>query len=132
MKEKHSSELRDSLSSRFMVLIAQNTAPRYLLYLLSVSLMVSTVLWQTPFASNFKTDGSIQNTQSKLHCATFASLAYPLFILGLSLTVLPALTGKAAVFRFIFGSSTWTMMSQMAFGMYFAVPTISVFYFMST
>merc|ERR1712127_1017779 len=111
MKEKHSSELRDSLSSRFMVLIAQNTAPRYLLYLLSVSLMVSTVLWQTPFASNFETDGSIQNTQSKLHCATFASLAYPLFILG---------------------SSTWTMMSQMAFGMYFAVPTISVFYFMST
>merc|ERR1719327_1337616 len=115
-----------------MVLISQNTAPRYLLYLLSLSLMISTVLWQTPFAGTYKTDGTVMNAQTAVHCAFFAALAYPLYILGLTLMVLPALTGKAAVFRFIFGSSTWIMMSQMAFGMYFAVPTISVFYFMST
>ena len=46
--------------------------------------------------------------------------------------LLPALAGRAEVFRFIFMSQTWTLLGQSALGMYYATPIISLFYFMTS
>jgi hypothetical protein len=45
---------------------------------------------------------------------------------------MPALGGKAEAFRFVYASQTWTMMARMSLGMYYAVPMVALFYFMST
>jgi hypothetical protein len=62
----------------------------------------------------------------------FGTFAFPMFVIGLSMIIMPALAGKAAVFRFFFGSQTWTMFSAMSVGLYYTTPMIAIFYFMST
>lgn len=55
-----------------------------------------------------------------------------MFCLGLALMVLPALAGKAQLFRFLFASEAWTMMAQLAPGLMYSYPMVAVFYFMSS
>lgn len=43
------SAIKNSFSSRALELIRNNTAPRYILYLVALSLMITSLLWQTPF-----------------------------------------------------------------------------------
>ena len=59
-------------------------------------------------------------------------MSFPLFVVGLSFILMPALAGKAEAFRFVFGSQTWTLLSSISIGMYYCVPFIAIFYFMST
>lgn len=46
--------------------------------------------------------------------------------------MMPALIGKAEAFRFVFGSQTWTLLSSTTLSMYYIVPFIAIFYFMTT
>jgi hypothetical protein len=108
-----------------MEMILNNSGPRYLLYLIGLSMMVSSVIWQTPFISK-------PSEQSQTYAALYATIAFPLFIIGLSMILLPALAGKAEVFRFIFASETWTIFSHSSLGLYYSSPIISLFYFMTS
>jgi hypothetical protein len=46
--------------------------------------------------------------------------------------LLPALAGKAEVFRFIFASQTWTLLGQSALGLYYTSPIVALFYYMTS
>jgi hypothetical protein len=87
----------NSFSSRLMESVTYNSGPRYVLYLIGLILIIGSVLWQTPFVAN-------PTEQSKTHAALYGTLAFPMFVIGLSMILMPALAGKAAVFRFFFGS----------------------------
>jgi len=115
---------RNSFVSRALEMICHNAAPRYGLYLLGLGTQVGVVLWQTPFAGS-------PAEQSQAHAAFYGTLAFPLFVIGLSTMLLPALAGKAAVFRFVYGSQTWTMLCALSIGMYYSVPMVALFYYMS-
>lgn len=93
-----------------MEMILNNSAPRYLIYLVGLFIMVGSLIWQTPFVGK-------PNDQTKQDAALYATLAFPLFIFGLTMILLPALAGKAEVFRFIFGSQSWTLLGQSALGL---------------
>jgi len=121
----YASALRNSFSSRMMEMIRHNQAPRYLMYLVALSCIISAVLWQTPFI------GEPQN-QSRLLNAVYGTLSFPLYLMGLSMIVMPALAARAAAFRFVFSNQTLTPFSHIAIGMYYTVPMIAIFYFMST
>ena len=64
--------------------------------------------------------------------ALYAALAYPLYLIGVTMLLMPALAGKAQAFRWFYGSTTWTMFSQMSAGMYYTVPVIAIFYYLGT
>lgn len=117
--------IRDSSSSRAIELVCNNNALRYVLYAISFFLIAEAVLWQTNFAGT-------PDQMSQLQAGLYASLAPPIFLLGLSMMVMPALGGKAALFRFFFGSQTWTILSSVAIGMYFCAPMVALFYFVSS
>ena len=121
----YASAIANSFSSRSMEMIRHNVGPRYILYLVAMTLMVTAILWQTPFVSETKTQSTVLN-------AFYATFSFPLFIFGLSMLIMPALAGKAAAFRFCFCSSTFTPMSHSSIGMYYTTPMIAIFYFMST
>ena len=114
----------NSLVSRALEMVCHNAGPRYALYLLGLGAQVGAVLWQTPFVA-YPAD------QSAAHAAFYATLAYPFFCIGLSTMLLPALAGKAAVFRYLWGSQTWTMLCAMGLGLYLLVPVVALFYYMS-
>lgn len=121
----YASALQNSFSSRALEMIRHNTAPRYIIYLLALCLIFSSILWQTPYVGK-------PSEQSQLSNAAYATFSFPIFAFGLGLIVLPALTGKAAAFRFFLCSTTFTPLSHSTIGMYYCVPMISIFYFMTT
>jgi len=41
----------NSFSSRLMESISYNAAPRYVLYILGIALIIGSILWQTPFVA---------------------------------------------------------------------------------
>ena len=90
---------QDSLSSRFVEMLTHNAAPRYIVYFIGLVCLIGSVLWQTPFAGATNTA-----PMSQVHAAFYGTFAFPLFLAGLSMILLPALAGKAALFRFIYGS----------------------------
>jgi hypothetical protein len=87
--------------------------------------MIFSILWQTPFSGR----GS---EQSAIDSALYATFSFPAFTLGLCTLVIPALLGKAYLFRFFFGSQTWTMLSQMSLGLINIIPMVAIFYFFAT
>lgn len=115
----------NSLTTRFFSLVRQNALPRYLMYLVGFGCMIGSVLWQMPFSA-------ASTETSRIHRALYATFAFPIYIFGLSMLVLPALVGRAQLFRFFFGSQSWTMVSQMGVGLQYTVPMVALFYFMST
>jgi len=70
--------------------------------------------------------------QTKLHSALYSTFAHFLFIIGLCGLMMGTFVGKAEAFRFLFGSQNWTIFSHMSTGLYYTVPMVSLFYFMST
>jgi hypothetical protein len=121
----YASAIKESFTSRALEMVRHNTAPRYIMYLLALCLITSSMLWQTPYVGKPK-------EQSQLSSAFYATFSFPIFVFGISLILLPALTGKAAAFRFFFCSGTFTPMNHAAMGMSYTVPIIAIFYFMST
>lgn len=125
IKERSQEPAGNSASTRFFTLIKQNAPQRYFMYIIGLGCMVGAVLWQTPFSGG----GS---GASRIHKAAYAALAFPIYIFGLMLVLLPALVGRAQLFRFFYGSQSWTMPSQMATGLYYSVPMVALYYFMAT
>mmetsp|Transcript_22992 Transcript_22992/g.35518 ORF Transcript_22992/g.35518 Transcript_22992/m.35518 type:complete len:343 (+) Transcript_22992:1532-2560(+) len=117
--------LRNSFSSRFLEMICNNAVPRYILYFIALLAISGAIFWQTPFIA-------APADQSQLANTFYATLSYPLFLGGLTLILMPALGGKAEVFRFFYGSQTWTLLSAAAIELYYMAPFITVFYFMAT
>lgn len=124
----HVSALRNSISSRLIEMIRHNQAPRYLMYFCAILCIGSSILWQTPYLTQDKSS----NYSGRLTQALYATFAFPLFLIGTSMLLLPALAGKAMAFRWFYGSQTWTMLAHQSLGMYYAVPIIAIFYFLGT
>lgn len=123
--ERSNQAAGNSLSTRFFSLISQNAIPRYIMYGVGLVCMVGAVLWQMPFYNTEHKPGAV-------HQAAFASMGLPLFIVGLNLLVMPALVGRAQLFRFIFCSQSWTMLSQCTCGLMYSTPIVALFYFFAT
>ena len=87
--------------------------------------MILSILWQTPFSGH-------ASEQSAIETALYATFSFPAFTLGLCTLVIPALSGKAYLFRFVFGSQTWTMLSHMSLGLTNTIPMVAIFYFFAT
>ena len=125
LKERKQVESGNSLSTRFFSLIIQNALPRYVLYFIGLACIIGTVLWHTPFHR-------VPQDTSRVHQAAFGSIAFPLYILGLMMLLLPALVGRCQLFRFIYCSQSWTMVCQMAPGLQYTTAIIAIYYFMAT
>jgi hypothetical protein len=87
--------------------------------------MTLSILWQTPFTGR-------ASDQSAIDSALYATFSFPVFTIGLCTLVIPALAGKAYLFRFVYGSQTWTMLSQMSLGLINTIPMVAIFYFFAT
>lgn len=123
--ERSNQAAGNSLSTRFFSLISQNAVPRYFMYLIGLGCMGGAVLWQIPFYNSNGPPGRVLQ-------ASYASMGLPLFIGGLNLLVMPALVGRAQLFRFVFTSQSWGMLGQMTAGLQYTVPIIGIYYFMAT
>jgi len=121
----YESALRNSLSSRLMEFFRHNQAPRYVLYLCSLSCMMASIFWQTPFVGK-------PAEQSQLLNAMFATFAFPLFLAGFSVLLMSALAGRASAFRFFFNTATWNPICNVSVGLYYCAPMVALFYFMTT
>uniref|UniRef100_A0A7S3FYT0 Uncharacterized protein n=1 Tax=Strombidium rassoulzadegani TaxID=1082188 RepID=A0A7S3FYT0_9SPIT len=126
-KEEHQKPeaSKDSIASRAMEMILNNPPIRYTLYLCGTAAWIGSILWQTKFVAD-------PEAQSATASAVFCALAYPLNLLGLLCVLMPALGGKAQVFRFAYGSQTWTMLNSMTIGLQYCAPMVALYYFMST
>jgi hypothetical protein len=98
---------------------------RYLLYLVGAFCIYMSIHWQQTIIAS-------PETQSQLSSAMFASLSGPLYALGLSTMVMAALVGRAKVFRFFFGSQSWTMLSHLSAGIFYTAPMVAIYYFLAT
>ena len=97
-------------SSRFFILVAENPKVRYIGYLIGFFLIFGTCSWVYPFMSN--PDG-----QPNWHAGLFSFAAPMLFLLGFSCFLLPALVGKAALFREVMSCGMFLIVSNMAAAM---------------
>ena len=64
--------------------------------------------------------------------AAYGMLSFPLFLIGLSIIVMSALASRAAAFRFMFTTNTFTYLSHVGIGFYYMSPVVNIFYFFST
>lgn len=107
-------------------MLRHNQAPRYFIYMIGIFCIFASILWQTPFVAGSAT------TDTRVMRALYASLSFPLYLVGVSMILMPALAGKAQAFRWFYGSQTWTMFSHMSIGMYYFVPVVAIFYYLGT
>lgn len=114
-----------SISSRIFVLLNQNTKIRYFGYILGLMMISSAFIWLYPFYSNGK-------NQSNISCAFFAAFANLLVVGGLSLILIPALSGKAAFFSEIFGCGMFLALSNLSAMMAVLGPIICLWFYLST
>lgn len=63
--------------------------------------------------------------------AFFGALAYPAFVLGASLFVMPALLGRCEFLRFFLAGDIWSLFRNIAYGIYMFAPVYSLIYFLS-
>lgn len=80
-------------------MIRHNQAPRYFLYMVGVFCIAASILWQTPFMGE-----QMSISSSAFMKALYAALAFPLYLMGVSMLLMPALAGRAQAFRWFFGS----------------------------
>lgn len=85
----HISALKNSFSSRLIEMLRHNQAPRYFIYMIGIFCIFASILWQTPFMAGSST------TATRVMRALYASLAFPLYLVGVSMILMPALAGKA-------------------------------------
>jgi hypothetical protein len=97
--ERINADLPNSRSSTtFAVqIIYQYAFLRYTLYALGIGMMIGSIIWQTPFTGR-------PSEQSAIDSALYATFSFPAFTIGLCMILLPSLTGKAYLFRFVFAS----------------------------
>jgi len=121
----NSNEVKNSVITRTMEMLSNNVVPRYILYVLAIAMVLLSVVWQTPFS------GKPQD-QSQTQANLYATFSGPVFLLGMAMMIMPALAGKAAAFRWVFSSGTFTALSNASIGLYYTVPMAALFYNIST
>jgi len=116
--------LETSRSSRFFGLVSENSSVRYLGYLIGAILIFGTCTWVYPFMANAA-------DQPTWHAALFSFAAPTLFLLGFSFFLLPALVGKAALFREVFSCGMFLIVSNLSAAMNLVGPQICLWYYLS-
>ena len=124
MEDRAAGEGSNSSSTRFFEFIAMNVGVRYPMYLLSIALMAGPVFWMNQLVMG--------NASDRYSLDALVVFAFPMFCLGLAMLVLPALGGKAQLFRLLFGSEAWTMRAASAPGLMYCYPLVAIFYFLSS
>lgn len=69
---------------------------------------------------------------SRSMAAAYGMLSFPLFLVGLSIIVMSALASRAAAFRFMCTTNTFTYLSHIGICFYYFAPMVNIFYFLST
>ena len=88
-------------------MIAENARVRYATYAFGSILMIGTMAWCYPFMANAE-------IQPNWHATVFSTFAPHLFGVGLSTYIMPALIGKAALFRSIMSCGMFLIVSNLA------------------
>jgi len=104
--------------------LRENSNIRYLNYLIGLVFMLGSVGAMYPYMSNA---GKISSTL----CGVFSALAPLIFNLGFVSFLLPALAGRAALFRSIFGCGMFLALSNLAASMSLIGPLICLWYYLS-
>jgi len=102
-----SQDYESSRASRFFTLLSENAKVRYFGYVVGFVLIIGTCSWVYPFMSN-------SAAQPNWHAALFSMAAPTLFLIGFSCFLLPALVGKAALFRSVMGCGMFLIVSNLA------------------
>ena len=87
--------------------------------------MIGTMAWCYPFMANAE-------IQPNWHASLFSTLAPHLFGLGLSSYLMPALIGKAALFRSVMSCGMFLIVSNLAATMCLIGPQICLWYYLSS
>ena len=116
---------RVSHASRLYTLIAANGCFRYALYTIGVASILGACLWVYPFMSD-------AGGQSRLHAALYALFANLLFLGGFATILMPALIGKASLFRYIFQAGMFLALSNLSAAMSLIGPMICLWYYLSS
>mmetsp|Transcript_22537 Transcript_22537/g.27860 ORF Transcript_22537/g.27860 Transcript_22537/m.27860 type:complete len:209 (+) Transcript_22537:1746-2372(+) len=112
-------------ASRFFILLNENARVRYTGYIVGALLILGTCSWVYPFMSN--ADG-----MPNWFAALFSFAAPTLFLMGFSCFLLPALVGKAALFREVMSCGMFLIVSNLAATMCLVGPQICLWYYLSS
>ena len=96
-----------SRSSRFFILLRENSKVRYIGYAIGAVVIIGTCSWVYPFMAH-------PEDQATWHATIFSLVAPTLFLLGFSCFLMPALAGKAALFRSVLGCGMFLIVSNLA------------------
>ena len=107
------------------VFVSKNSGVRSLIYIVGLCTMFGTIFWLWPFLNNGQ-------NQSQIHTTLFAALATPLFLIGFSCVLIPALIGKAALFNAICQASLFLSVSNLSAAMSLIGPLICLWYYLSS
>jgi len=110
-----------SLYGRFLNYMKHNVSRRYVSYFIALGLMFGMICWQYPFIE--------YGNKSNFSSAIFATLAYPLFLLGFQHLVIMTLIGRAKFIKVIFGAHFWTVSANMSAASYMMFPLVCLFYY---
>lgn len=69
------------------------------------------------------------DNKTNFSCALFATLAYPLFLIGMQHLVIMTLVGRAKFIRVVFGANFWTVTANMTAACYMIYPLVCLFYY---
>lgn len=114
-------KVEHSLFGRYLNFMMHNVAPRYISYVIALGLMIGMICWQYPFIEF--------GNKSAFSCAMFATLAYPLFLVGVYQLIVMTLVGKAKFIKVIFGAQFWTVSANMSAASYMMFPVVCLFYY---
>ena len=115
----------ESSATQFFEALKFNAYLRYFLYLLGISCITVSIVWQQYMLDYTK-------SPSHLESSLYSNLSFPIFTLGLIQLILPALVGKAGLIRFLFGSKALNYLCQASTGYYYVIPMIQLFYYCHT
>lgn len=107
------------------MLLSENSKIRYTGYVIGGVLIIGTCSWVYPFMAH-------PETQATWHTTLFSLAAPTLFLLGFSCFLLPALVGKAALFRSVLGCGMFLIVSNLAATMCLVGPQICLWYYLSS
>jgi hypothetical protein len=114
----------NSLTSRLFAFIRANYKVRYPLYLIGLTLTSVTYFTQQIYTKD-------NSAWGKGAQAAYGSMAYPGFVLGLSIFVISGLVGRAEFIRFFLGGDAWILFKNIGYGLYMFSPVYSLLYFLS-
>jgi len=112
---EHAENQTISRATRFFVLLAENARVRYSTYLFGSVCIVGSLAWCYPFMANAE-------IQPNWHATLFSTMAPSIFGIGLTTYIMPALMGKAALFRSVMSCGMFLIVSNLAATMCLIAP----------